>query len=117
MSERLPILEIWLNRWIEKINQIYEIDLDHLKLDFLGEAGENDAFEVLMVKTDDKLFLSKGLLKYDDEFVKAFLLYKILKRLPKSGKKWMKVKERIIGEEGDAFYGKIRQIEKMYRGG
>lgn len=114
-KRRVRMLEKWLNCWIEKINQIYGINLERLKLDIFKSPKHNH-LEALSFRIDNELFISDKLLENNDNYVKAYLLYEVEKSLPKIGRSWITVEKEILKVEGKAVYDKIQEIEKMSTG-
>ncbi|MEM3546217.1 MAG: hypothetical protein QW341_01840 [Candidatus Bathyarchaeia archaeon] len=108
MSERLPILEVWFNGWISYLNEKYGLNLNNVEVELFDDVPTEGGFELIMMKLENTVLLSRKVLDWKNEEIKALMLKNLFTSLnPKSRKSFLKT---VVERDGREVYQKLLKL-------
>jgi len=100
MIERLPILEIWLNRWISYVNEKYGLNLNNVEVEVFDDVPTEGGFKLIMMRLENTVLLNREVLNWKNEEIKALMLKNLFTSLnPKDREVFLKAVDERDGRE------------------
>ncbi|MEM2239585.1 MAG: hypothetical protein QXL27_04660 [Candidatus Bathyarchaeia archaeon] len=116
MSERLKVLENWLNRWISYVNEKYGLNLNNVEVEVFDDVPTEGGFELIMMRLENTVLLNREVLNWKNEEIKALMLKNLFTSLnPKDREVFLKAVDERDGREVYQKLLKLTQSGKFWR--